>query len=240
MIEWLRAAPRDPAIELSGRLLPIELNRHPRAKRLTLRLAPDGRAVRITLPRWCPAKDAIAFAAIRKEWLECQLAKLPRPGDPVGRGWFSYCGERLALDWSSQAPRRPALAAAALRIGGPHETLGQRIRRWLEGEALRLLSEDVAHYCAKAGLPVAPLRLSRAQRRWGSCSSKQMVRINWRLVQAPGEIRRSVVAHEVAHLVHFDHGPRFHTLLGELYEGDIEAANRWLRDHGRGLYADFG
>ena len=66
------------------------------------------------------------------------------------------------------------------------------------------------------------------------------MRLNWRLVQAPDFVRRSVVAHEVAHLVHFDHSPAFHTLLDRLYEGDIELANRWLSKHGRTLYAAFG
>ena len=60
MIEWLRSDRTAPEIELAGRMLPIELNRHARARRLTLRLAPDGSAVRITLPRWCRSQDAIA------------------------------------------------------------------------------------------------------------------------------------------------------------------------------------
>ena len=67
-----------------------------------------------------------------------------------------------------------------------------------------------------------------------------MLRLNWRLVQAPDFVRRSVVAHEVAHLVHFDHSPAFHALLGELFEGDIEVANHWLSQHGRTLYAAVG
>jgi predicted metal-dependent hydrolase len=66
------------------------------------------------------------------------------------------------------------------------------------------------------------------------------VRLNWRLVMAPDDVRRSVVAHEVAHLVHFDHGMRFHALLGQIYEGEIAAANRWLKREGRSLYASFG
>ena len=82
--------------------------------------------------------------------------------------------------------------------------------------------------------------LSRAQRRWGSCARDGTIRLNWRLVMAPGWVRRSVVAHEVAHLVHFDHSPRFHALLAELYEGDIDEANRWLKREGRGLYRHFG
>jgi len=52
-------------------------------------------------------------------------------------------------------------------------------------------------------------------------------------------VRRSVVAHEIAHLVHFDHSQRFHGLLGDLYEGDLAAANRWLKREGRSLYTVF-
>ena len=64
--------------------------------------------------------------------------------------------------------------------------------------------------------------------------------MNWRLIMAPDAVRRSVVAHEVAHLIHFDHSPAFHALLAELFEDDIDAANRWLKANGRRLYSYFG
>ena len=57
---------------------------------------------------------------------------------------------------------------------------------------------------------------------------------------APDAVRRSVVAHEVAHILHFDHSPRFHAALAALYEGDIRVADTWLRQHGRTLYTRFG
>ena len=91
--------------------------------------------------------------------------------------------------------------------------------------ALRLLQEDLAFYYTRAGLDQPSLRLSRAQRRWGSCSGERAtgrcIRINWRLVMAPDHVRRSVVAHEVAHLVHFDHSPAFYRMLGQVYDADI-------------------
>lgn len=240
VIEWLRAEPEPAAIELAGRRLPIELTRHPRARRLTLRLAPDGSAVRITLPRWCRSQDAVAFAELRKDWLEAQLAKLPLPTDPVERGTLRYRGGELAIDWQPTAPRHPSLAEGRITLGGARETLSSRLRRWLEGEAHRLTEEDLARYCAAADVPVPVLRMTRAGRRWGSCSTRNIVRINWRLVMAPDCVRRSVVAHEVAHLVHFDHSPGFHALLARLFEGEIAEADRWLKAKGRALYADFG
>lgn len=240
MIEWLRETRGPPTIELDGRRLPVELTRHPRARRLTLRLAPDGSAVRITLPRWCRSQDALAFAEVRKVWLETQLAKVPAPADPVARGSLRYRGAELPVDWQETAPRRPALAEGRLLVGGPREQLAARLRRWLEGEAHRLMGDDLRSYCAAAGVPAPQLRLTRAERRWGSCSTRNIVRINWRLVMASDLVRRSVVAHEVAHLVHFDHSPAFHALLARLFEGEIAAADSWLKAHGRALYADFG
>ena len=240
MIEWLREANLKPEIEIGGHKLPIELRRHPTAKRLTLRLAPDGSAVRITLPRWCASKEAIAFAHARADWLEQQVAKVPAQRDPVAERRLAYCGRDLTVDWRADAPRKAVLDGERLVIGGPEDTLGRRLARWLEHQALALFAEDAAHYCGQAGLPVAPVRLTKAKRRWGSCSSEGVLRLNWRLVQAPDHVRRSVVAHEVAHLVHFDHSPAFHALLSDIFEGEIETANRWLSQHGRTLYASFG
>ncbi|GMM93524.1 M48 family metallopeptidase [Qipengyuania sp. MTN3-11] len=240
MIEWLRETGRSPTIELSGRIVPIDIRRHPRATRLTLRLAPDGSAVRITLPRWCRTDEAVRFAAIRRKWLETQLAKVPQAQDPVARGTLRHRGAELVIDWRADLPRKPAHIGNVLRIGGPNETLSSRLQRWLEGEALALMRADLAEFAPRAHRDVPDIRLSRAQRRWGSCSSSGVVRINWRLVQAPDFVRRSVVAHEVAHLVHFDHSPSFHALLETIYGGSLEEADGWLRARGRGLYADFG
>lgn len=240
MIGWLERARLEPEIALAGRSVPIVLKRHPTARRLTMRLAPDGSAVRITLPRWARSEEAIAFAHARREWLEAQLARVPERAVPVAGGEVRYRGRPLRIDWHAAAPRRPAIIADALRLGGPQTGLEARIRRWLTGEALALCEADMRDYCAAADLAPVPVSLSGAQKRWGSCSDKSRIRINWRLVQAPDFVRRSVVAHEVAHLVHFDHSRAFHALLARIYEGEIAAADRWLKEHGRGLYAAFG
>jgi predicted metal-dependent hydrolase len=240
MIDWLRRENQNPSVTIAGRELPVAIRRHPRATRLTMRLAPDGSEVRVTLPRWGRTSDAMVFAHKRIDWLEQQLAAVPRAEPPQPGGTVLYRGQELAIAWHPPLPRKPALAGGELRLGGPAETVAARVRRWLEAEALRLLGEDLAHYCAEAGVPAPQLRLSRAVRRWGSCSGAGCIRINWRLVQAPDDVRRSVVAHEVAHLKHFDHSPAFRAMLGELFEGDIKAADGWLKLHGRGLYAAFG
>ena len=240
MIDWLRRTPDELAIRIGERELPLAIRRHARARRLVMRLAPDGSEVRVTLPRWGRTEDALVFARARIEWIERQLAAVPQADTPRPGGTIRYRGEDLAIDWSPAHPRKARLAGDALRVGGPAESLAVRLQRWLEGEAQRLLEADLAFYCERAGHAAPPLRLSRAQRRWGSCSERKAIRINWRLVQAPDAVRRSVVAHEVAHLTHFDHSGAFHAMLRALFVVVVGEADRWLKAHGRSLYASFG
>jgi predicted metal-dependent hydrolase len=241
MLDWLRReASEPPTLELDGRRLPIVVRRLAQARRMTLRLAPDGSEVRVAMPRCAPSAEAVHFARSRADWLAEQLATIsaarqPGPGDSI-----AYRGAPLRIAHDPVAARRVRLAEGALHCGGPVEALAPRLRRWLEQEARRLIAEDLAQICARAGQPVPRLALSNARRRWGSCAASGAIRINWRLVMAPDHVRRSVVAHEVAHLVHFDHSPAFHALLAGLHDGDVAAANRWLKREGRLLYRPFG
>ena len=240
MIDWLRREQQPPMIVLGDRSVPIAILRHARARRMTLRLAPDGSEVRVTLPQWGRTADAIAFARSRSDWLAEQLARIPSAQPPVPNGTLAYRGEELRITWLPTLPRTPRISGKELHVGGSQDSLVNRLRRWLEREALGLMQQDLECYCQRASIAVPMLRLSRARRRWGSCAGDGTIRLNWRLVQAPDTIRRSVVAHEVAHLVHFDHSPAFHALLAEVFDDDLADANAWLKRHGPGLYAAFG
>ncbi|HVR90350.1 MAG TPA: SprT family zinc-dependent metalloprotease [Novosphingobium sp.] len=241
MLEWLRRPPGElPLVTVGARELPVVIRRLAQARRMTLRLAPDGGEVRVSIPRWGRTADAVAFAESRADWLAAQLTKIPESAEIVPGSILAYAGQPLTISHQPHAPRHPRIEGEAIVIGGPIEGLGKRLQRWLESKARAALAADLADYCSSAGQPVPRLALSRAQRRWGSCARDGTVRINWRLIMAPARVRRAVVAHEVAHLVHFDHSPQFHALLAQLFEDDIAAANRWLKHHGRSLYVQFG
>lgn len=241
MIDWLLNGGRsDPQVEVAGRLIPVVLRRTAQAKRMTMRLAPDGSEVRITMPRWGRSAEALDFARKRSGWLAAQLAGVPEPVSLGDGSTLLYLGELRSVVHDPATSRRVRVEEGALYVGGPTESLTPRLSRWLQGEARRLLSDDLTHYCEVAAQPAPRLMLSSARRRWGSCAHDGTIRINWRLVMAPTFVRQSVVAHEVTHLVHFDHSPAFHAMLGSIYEHDIRAANRWLKREGRSLYLPLG
>ncbi|MBT0667195.1 M48 family metallopeptidase [Novosphingobium profundi] len=241
MLDWLRRDPRkDPEIELAGRAVPIIVRRLERARRMTMRLAPDGSAVRISMPPWVRSAEALAFAEQRRDWLERQLRAVPEASPVCDGAEIAFRGTPHTLFHDPAAPRRVTLGESEFHVGGPASSLVPRLARWMQAEAQPLLEADLAEYCARAAQPTPKLALSSARRRWGSCAADGAIRINWRLIMAPDLVRRSVVAHEVAHLVHFDHSPAFHHCLKTIFEGSVHEANRWLKLNGRALYLPFG
>lgn len=91
------------------------------------------------------------------------------------------------------------------------------------------LPERVACYAQIMGLHPAGITITGARTRFGSCSSKGRLCFSWRLMQYPPEAIDYVVVHELAHLVHRNHGPEFYALI-ESYLPDYKARRKLLRE----------
>ena len=127
-------------------------------------------------------------------------------------------------------------ADGRLLAGGPVEGLRGRVLRWLKARALERLEAETREYAAKAGVMASRVGVGDPVSRWGSCASSGAIRYSWRLILAPEFVRRATVAHEVAHLVHMNHGPAFHALVADLLGTDPAPARAWLRREGAGLH----
>jgi hypothetical protein len=91
------------------------------------------------------------------------------------------------------------------------------------------MSNDIAEFAALAEATPRSVSIGDAATRWGSCSSRGAIRMSWRLILAPPEVRRYVAAHEVAHLVQLNHGPEFKALEARLFGPGVSAAKASLR-----------
>lgn len=214
----------------------IEVVRHPRARRAKLSLDPASGRARLVIPPRASAKAALAWAATQGEWLARQRAALPIARPFVDGMTVPFDDVELVVTWNEAASRRVLRDGERLMLGGPRETIGRRVEAWLKREALRLLSEDTAHYAALAGVRVTKVAIGDARGRWGSCASSGTIRYNWRLVLAPRAVRRATAAHEVAHCVHMNHSAAFHALVATLYGREPLPERRWLRAHGAALH----
>ena len=216
-------------LALAGLPWPIELRTHPRARRLRLMLDEPRGVLRLTVPRRVSRGTALDWARQQSAWVATQLARI-EPAEPLmAGGTIPFDGGEVVLHWDEAAPRTPRLADRRLTCGGPPERFGERIARWLRDEARRRLIDETRALTARSGIADAPVSVGDAGTRWGSCSVSGAIRYSWRLLLAPPEVRAYVVAHEVAHRVHMNHGSGFHALQARLYDGDVGAARLKLR-----------
>jgi predicted metal-dependent hydrolase len=209
--------------------VPVDIVPMRNARRLRLRFDEANRKFKLTCPARTSRKAALAWALDQRLWIEQQLARAGTP-EPFSPGAIIPIeGEATLIMWDEKARRSPFLIGGELRCGGPVEGLPRRIETFLKRRALVTMSLEAAGYATAAGVTIRSLSVGDAGSRWGSCSSQGRIRLSWRLILAPPDVRRYVVAHEVAHLVHLNHGSEFKALEARLFGPGLSEAKAKLK-----------
>jgi predicted metal-dependent hydrolase len=229
-------------LEVAGAV--VRLKVHARARRVSLRLDRTKREVIATAPSSRRLAEAAAFARERAGWIADRLAELPeaqtiRPGVTI-----QLFGEPCRLEAATHPARFfPATEAAPARIAarGQDETYARAVVRLIKREALRVFAERTAFHCERLGARLPSVTIMDAKGRWGSCrpglpGKPAAIRYSWRLALAPYEVADYVAAHECAHLLELNHGPKFWAHVKALV-GDHRGFRAWLRAEGARLHA---
>jgi predicted metal-dependent hydrolase len=240
-----RSAPQPPApetrtLEVAGRLMPLTIRQNERATRITLRIEPGGRALKMTIPRGLAAREVNAFLDRHQGWLLTKLAKFStesslRSGSEILlrgiRHRIEHTGTLRGLTEATVVDGVPVL-----RVSGMPEHAGRRIATFLKKEARADLERLVAVHAGAIRAPVSSISMKDTRSRWGSCSSEGNLSFSWRIVMAPPLVIDYLAAHEVAHLREMNHGPRFWALCRKLCP-HMDEAKTWLKRHGSQLHA---
>lgn len=215
------AAPlaRTRHVQVGARIVPYEL-RQAAGRRLAITI--DERGLRVGAPRHLPLYEIEAFVRSHGDWVARKLDEYA--GRQAQRRLCIRDGARLPLLGGEAVVRIEAGANRShwrddnlILAARPDADLDALARRALQRRALDHFSTRLAHFAHRMGQPAPALGLSSARTRWGSCSRKSGIRINWRLVHLPPRFADYVVAHELAHLVEMNHSPRFWAVVASLY-----------------------
>lgn len=227
-------------MNVAGRILPLQVLRRRGARSIKLRADSVQGVLTISLPARGGIPEALALLESHRGWLAAQVAAWPVPRPFAPGAIIPFDGGDLSIDWHAKHPRTPQRVDDTLRIGGPESLLPARTLRWLKAEALADVESATRRLAAVIDRPVDQVRVGDPRARWGSCAapgrnSGGRIAYSWRLILAPAMVRDNVVAHEVAHLVHHNHGPDFHALLASLDANGLQS-KRWLARHGAALH----
>jgi predicted metal-dependent hydrolase len=220
--------------------MPLTIRQHERATRITLRIEPGGRALKMTIPRGLAQREINAFLDRHQGWLLTKLAKFStgmtlEPGSEIlFRGLahrIEHTGTLRGLTEAIVVDGKPVL-----RVSGLPEHTARRISTFLKKEARLDMERLVAVHAGRIGAKVASISMKDTRSRWGSCSTNANLSFSWRIVMAPPLVIDYLAAHEVAHLKEMNHGPHFWALCRKLCP-HMEEAKAWLKRHGSQLHA---
>jgi hypothetical protein len=228
--------PNEACLLIGARRVRLWLVRNRRARRYVLRLRPDG-AARVTIPRGGSLAGGRRFAERNVAWLEQQLlrraAQPCQPAQWLAGAEIVFRGECVRLETDAEGQGGSVrFGAETVRVADAADDLRPAIERHLRRLAAQELPARVLELAALHQFPVGRVTIRNQRSRWGSCSRRGTISLNWRLVQVPLFVRDYLILHELAHLRHMNHSRRFWAEVARL-SPDFRQAEQWLKQHSR-------
>jgi predicted metal-dependent hydrolase len=227
--------------------IPYVVRYSERARRKRIVVTPDG--VEVVAPSGSGAAGVTAFVNTKRRWMFDAVREIAaKQGKLLTQHYASgaklqYRGRWLMLDVESAKVETVQVSCRSkFHVLVPRGLKGTaRLRatqaaldEWLRERALRDLQGFVRAHGATLGVEAAGCRITDAKHAWGTCGKDDVIRVHWRLIQAPKVAMEYVAAHEVAHLLHRNHSAAFWRKLGETMPDWAEAKamlERWEGEH---------
>jgi predicted metal-dependent hydrolase len=223
--------PTADMLQLNARAVPLLLVYHPHARRYLLRLRADG-TVRVTIPWRGTVLAAKDFALRNSVWLEQQFQRLAAQ-PPAPAGW--HIGTEIFFRGMSVRLQAGAggvihFGSEQINVSAASADLRPAIQKHLRQLAARELPARVLELAAQHRVSVSRISVRNQKSRWGSCSRRGCISLNWRLIQVPAFVSDYVILHELAHRRQMNHSEKFWSEVAGLCP-DYRSAQRWLKQH---------
>ena len=222
----------------------VALKRVGGARRFTLRVRSATRDVVLTMPVRGSLASAREFVERHAAWIGARLNRLPRPvpfepGSIIPLRGVNHVILRARDSrgnvWTESGVSLNVEAEDALLVACEAPHVSRRVADFLRREARKDLEAAVKRHTAAIGVAARRVTVRDTVSRWGSCSATGALNFSWRLILAPAFVLDYLAAHEVAHLVHLNHSPKFWALAEKLAP-QTERAEAWLKAHGASLH----
>lgn len=228
-------------IEIGERKITYLIRNSDRAKRIIIRIQAD-KSVQVVAPHGADPQVIHLFVSEKAGWILKKISSDTRP-DPQVRKYLDgdlllLLGREVPLCVISGVSRTEVhLREGAIEVGIPDglgpgaacDTVKQGYK-WLLEQTLETISREmIRRWSSRLGIEVPRVKFGDQKTRWGVCTSKGII-LNIRLAMAPVDIIEYVVVHELCHIRHHNHSPRFWNLVGQMLPGYSEIRARLRRD----------
>lgn len=192
--------------------------RSTRAKRLQVRITP-WQGVEVVIPVHTSKERVHAFLAKQRQWIQATWSEMyaqiaePERRLPAELN-LRALGERWPVHYRTRPGQRPSVTRAGRSLTvwqtKQDESVARALlRRWLARQARVRLGARAAELAAEFGFYYRRLQIRGQTSRWGSCSSRGTLSLNYKLLFLSPRLVRYLLVHELAHTRVLSHSPRF-------------------------------
>lgn len=217
-----------------------------RAKNLSVTVSKG--KVRVNIPKGVTVEQAIKFIESKKDWVFKHMEKhkklerqIPTKEYVAGEK-FPYMGRELLLDTRAQPGKFTTIQLESHTIlvsiseDIPKSMWPEVVRDSLlyvyQKQAKKVFTEKLNFNAKIMGLQYNEMRIKEQRTKWGSCSRKGNINLNWKVLMAPNEVIDYLIIHELAHLKHMNHSKEYWLFVAS-FMPSYKKWQKWLKVNGK-------
>lgn len=213
---------------------------------LAIQIKPEGTII-VKAPLLLPQFEIDKFVNSKIDWISKVLKKLAKQTSEFTKAdkhtydeqdEFYYLGVKYPLRFSNEYSKKVYFSSGFIIPDiyqhNKKTIVKKLLLNWYKKQARDIFEQRLLIYSSKYELKFNEFRLTSAKTRWGSCTSTNNIRLNWKLLMAPLEVLDYVVIHELCHTVHHNHSKNFWNSVSDI-EPNYKDRKAWLRKNGHNL-----
>ena len=201
----------------------------------------------IRVPKGTKKEDVEKALMSKKKWIKRKIIEIgeiklqDKPKEFVGGESFYFIGRNYKLKVIAEDCRdvEVILKDGEFKAYVPNikkkneyqKEIKSKLIDWYKKEAIAILRERVDIFTSKIGKGPKDVAIKNYKKKWGKTTKDGKIVFNWKLIMAPMSIIDYIVAHEMCHLVIFDHSKKFWSLVNTLIL-NVDEKSEWLRING--------
>lgn len=210
----------------------VHIQRQWRRKSVSIYLAPQ-KPIIVRTGMMTPKKMIYEFLLSKKDWILKNLEKFKELDEKfpqrrlLEKEVFPFLGKDLHLKVSITPNKKlfisrsqtnivlhvPMNQWSAISRAQDYSEHHEELRQFYKRESMNHLTERVKFLSEQIQLFPTKISFREPKGRWGSCSSRGSINLNWRLILFNPETVDYVIIHELCHLQHMNHSKAFWSLV---------------------------
>jgi predicted metal-dependent hydrolase len=223
----------------------ITYKRNYRARRLSISIN-NSSGVKVTIPSTLSFRTAESFVLSKSQWIIEKVEYFSKHKiSLLQSGGYNTRSHALIFVPTDHQKISIKLVSEYIQVFYPgnfeisNEQVQLAAKKGIEHafrlEAKEILPSRVELLAQKYGIQYNKIAIKRSTSRWGSCSSRNNINLSIFLMKLPDELINYIILHELCHIVHKNHGPKFWSALDQMTGGNAKKLSKEVKRFKTGI-----